>query len=147
MSIVKYRPHATFVSPFNTLVHEVLGRDIGQFLGSDDVGRNRPEVNIVERETEFHLSLLAPGYSKEDLKINVEQETLTISAEKKTQELKENERFTRREFSHTAFSRGFRLPETVNTERISAEYTDGVLHVHIPKAEVTKPRTREITIA
>jgi len=146
MTIVKYRPQAAFAAPFNEIVNEFFGRDIGQFFGSDDLRRSVPSVNIIEREGGFELRMLAPGFGKEDLKLSMENEVLTISAEKKMEDLKENERYTRREFSHTAFTRSFRLPETVNAEGIKAEYQNGVLHVHIPKAEAVKPKTREISI-
>ena len=146
MTIAKYRPQTAFINPFNDLVNEFFGRDISQFAGHDDVRRTMPSVNILEREQDFELRMLVPGFSKQDLKLNVEKDTLTISAEKKVEERKDNERFTRREFAHSAFSRSFRLPGTVNTEAITADYADGVLSVSIPKMEVAKPKTREIVI-
>lgn len=146
MTIAKYRPQAVFTSPINNLVNEFFGRDISHFTGHDDVRRSVPSVNILERGNDFQLRLLAPGFSKEDLKLNVENDTLTISAEKKVEELKENERWTRREFGHSAFSRSFRLPEHVNAECITAEFQNGVLHVSIPKTEVAKPKSRTIDI-
>lgn len=146
MTLTKYRPQASFVSPFNELVNEFFGRDISTFMGHDDLKRSLPHVNIVEKADAFELRLMAPGYAKEDLKLHMENEVLTISAEKKVEDLKENERFTRREFVHSSFSRAFRLPETVNTDGIKADLVHGVLHVHIPKAEVAKPKAREIAI-
>lgn len=146
MTIAKYRPQAAFIHPFNDLMNGFFGRDISQFAGHDDVRRTMPSVNILEREQDFELRMLVPGFSKQDLKLNVEKDMLTISAEKKVEERKENERFTRREFAHSAFSRSFRLPETVNAEAITADYADGVLSVSIPKTEVTKPKAREIVI-
>jgi HSP20 family protein len=71
---------------------------------------------------------------------------LTISAEKKTEDLSENDRFTRREFALQAFSRSFRLPEKVNSDALHAAYVNGVLTVSIPKAEEAKPKVREIGI-
>ena len=144
-SFVKYRPQSTFVGPFGELVHEFLGRDIGQIFGTDDVKRNIPHVNILERPDGFELQMMAPGYSKQDLKLSMEKEVLTTSAERKKEDLKENERFTRREFMHSAFSRSFRLPKTLNAEGIQAEFTDGILRIRIPKAEATKPKAREIS--
>jgi len=133
-------------SPFGELVHEFLGRDIGQIFGTDDVKRNIPHVNILERPDGFELQMMAPGYSKQDLKLSMEKEVLTISAERKKEDLKENERFTRREFMHSAFGRSFRLPDTVNAEVLQAEFTDGILRIRIPRAEATKPKTLEISI-
>lgn len=125
---------------------ELLNRDIGQVLGHDDVRRNMPGVNILERDKEFELQLLAPGYAKEDLKLSMENDVLTISAERRKIELKENERWTRREFITNGFNRSFRLPERVNIEGIVAEFNSGVLSVRIPKAEANKPKAREINI-
>lgn len=146
MTIAKYRPHAVLASPFDQFVSEFLGRDIGHFIGHDDARSSTPSVNIVERDAAYELRLLAPGFAKEDLKLAMENEVLTISAEKKNEELKENERYTRREFRHNAFRRSFRLPETANVEQITAEHTNGVLVVNIPKAEAAKPKAREINI-
>jgi HSP20 family protein len=145
MTIAKYRPMGA-LSPFNELVNEFFGRDIGQLLGQDEARRFVPAVNIIEREDAFELRISAPGFGKDELKLNVEADTLTISGEHKVEDLKENERYTRREFMHSAFSRSFRLPETVNAEGISAEHVNGMLHVRIPKAEAAKPKAREISI-
>lgn len=147
MHTIKHRPQSTFPSPFGDLMHEFLGRDIGQVFGTNELKRTIPGVNIVEREKEFELRLLAPGYAKQDLKLNMEDDLLTISAEKKDQALQENERYTRREFTHSAFSRSFKLPETVDFAAIAASYADGVLSIRIPKAEVSKTKAREISIS
>ena len=146
MTIAKYRPHSSFTNPFGELVSEFLNRDIGQILGHNDDRRSLPGVNILEREKEFELQLQAPGYAKEDLKISMDNDVLAIIAEPKKMELKENERWTRREFVTNGFRRSFRLPETVNVEGIVAEFTTGVLVVRIPKAEANQPKAREINI-
>ena len=147
MTTAKYRPQTVLTSPFDQFVNEFLGRDISHFMGHDDARSSMPSVNILERETAYELHLLAPGFAKEDLKLAMENEVLTISAEKKNVDLKENERFTRREFRHNAFRRSFRLPDTVNVDQITAEHTNGVLVVNIPKAELATPKAREISIA
>jgi HSP20 family protein len=146
MTLTKFTHRPAFVSPFNELVNEFLGRDISQFMGHDELKRSMPSVNIVERVGQFELRLLAPGYAKEDLKIEVENDVLIISAEKKTEDMSENDRFTRREFALQAFSRSFRLPEKVNSDGLHAAYVNGVLTVSIPKAEEAKPKVREIGI-
>jgi len=146
MTIAKYRPQPPFISPFNELVGEFLSRDIGQLFGSDEVRRTLPQVNIVEREAAFELRLLAPGFTKEQLHLNVEQDVLTISGEHKSEETTEKETFTRREFSQSTFSRSFKLPKTVNVGEITAEYTNGILNVNLPKAEEPKPKAHTISI-
>ncbi len=147
MTIVKHRPQRSLVSPFDELFGGFLGRDLSHFIGSDDVHRAVPRVNITETKEGFKLDLLAPGFRKEDLKMNVENDTLTISAEKKNEAVSEGERYTRREFGFSAFNRSFRLPEHVSAENIKAEFTNGVLSVSIPKNEPAKPAAREINIA
>ncbi|MBL7965240.1 MAG: Hsp20/alpha crystallin family protein [Flavobacteriales bacterium] len=135
---MKYRPSNLLMTPFTDLINE--------YFGYDEAPNRLPSVNIVERAGEFRLDLLAPGYGKDELKLAVENDVLTISAEKKVEDLNENERYTRREYSYNAFTRSFRLPDTVNTEGIKAEFNNGVLHVSIPKREVNKPKSREISI-
>lgn len=146
MTITKYRPQAAFVSPFNDLVNNLFDRDLSQFFGNDDLKQSVPRVNIIERDKDFELSLLAPGYAKGDIKLVVEEDTMTISAEQKKEDVKETERFTRREFSQSAFSRSFKLPNTVDQNNIKARYENGILLVNIPKVEEPKPKTKEIGI-
>jgi HSP20 family protein len=147
MTLVKHRPQGSLVTPFDELFNGFFGRDLSHFIGSDDMQRSAPRVNITESKEGFKLDLLAPGFHKEDLKMNVENDTLTISAEKKNEALVEGERYTRREFGFSAFKRSFRLPENVTAENIKAEFTNGVLSVSIPKTEPAKPAVREISIA
>ena len=146
MTLMKYRPAHTCAMPHSAFSHGFFSRDIANFLGSDDLPNATPRVNIVDRANDFKLDLAAPGYGKEDLKLDVQGDTLTISAEKKLEELKEGERFTRREFSRTQFTRSFRLPELVNIDGITAEHRNGVLTVIMPKSVVAKPHTREVII-
>ena len=147
MTIVKHRPQRSLVTPFDELFNGFFGRDLSHLVGSDDMQRSTPRVNITESKEGFKLDLLAPGFRKEDLKMNVEDSTLTISAEKKNQDLAEGDRYTRREFGFSAFKRSFGIPENVDTESISAEFTNGVLTVNIRKYEPAKPAVREINIA
>ena len=145
MTIVKHRPLRSF-TPFDELVNGFFGRDLSHFIGSDDMQRSMPRVNIVESKENYKLELLAPGFRKEDLKLNVENDMLSISGEKQETALDENERFTRREFGHTSFKRSFTLPEQVDADRIKAEFVNGVLHVTIPRTEPAKPAVRAINV-
>jgi len=100
-----------------------------------------PSVNIKETEDKFGVEVAVPGFEKEDFNIELNNNELTISSEKKEKhEDKEDERYTRREFSYQSFRRSFTLPDTVDGEKISAKYTNGVLHVDIPKREEAKPK-------
>lgn len=135
-----------YTTPVDRLASELFGRDITHFFGSDDVWARSPKVNIIEGKDDFRIDVQVPGFAKEDLKLNVEDGMLTISAERSTNDIKENERYTRREFGYTKFQRSFRLPEGANNDRITAEHVNGVLSISIPKNEESKPRTREISI-
>jgi HSP20 family protein len=96
---------------------------------------NVPSVNIKETEKEFLLELAAPGLERKDFKIEVENNVLTISAEKEEKKEEKTKEFTRKEFSYNTFTRSFTLPENVK-ETIDAKYENGLLMIHIPKKEI-----------
>ena len=100
-----------------------------------------PSVNIKENENEFEVEMAAPGMTKDDFRIELNNSVLTISSEKQSSnQSKEGENVTRREFSYQSFSRSFTLPVIVETEKISAKYEQGLLRVNIPKKEEAKPK-------
>jgi len=100
-----------------------------------------PSVNVKESAEGYEVDMAAPGLEKKDFKIEIEHGVLTISSEKKVEnETKKGQQFTRREFSYQSFSRSFTLPDTVDGDKISAKYENGVLKVVIPKKEETKPK-------
>ena len=107
-----------------------------------------PAVNVKESDHEFKLELAAPGLSKDDFKINIENDMLNISAEKKEEQATQNEKYTRKEFSYASFKRTFTLPETADSEKISAAYDNGVMTLVIPKKDEARPKPlREIKIS
>jgi HSP20 family protein len=97
-----------------------------------------PAVNIKENKNEFNIEFASPGFTKKDFKIDLDQDVLTISAEKEKEKTEESDAFTRKEFSYNSFSRSFTLPKTVNAEKIDAKYNDGILKLSIPKKEDAK---------
>jgi len=100
-----------------------------------------PSVNIKENGDAFIVELAAPGLEKEDFKIELNHNLLTISSEKKSENvIKESEYFTKREFSYQSFSRSFTLPQMADGEKIEAIYEKGILNVNIPKREEAKPK-------
>ena len=106
-----------------------------------------PSVNVVENDDRFKLSLAVPGMKKEDFKIKLEGDMLTISAEKKEEKEEKDEKFTRKEFNYSSFSRSFTLPEGVKMDMIDAKYEDGLLNVSIPKTEwKVKAATKQIEV-
>jgi HSP20 family protein len=110
-----------------------------------------PAVNIKEMDNSYEVEMAAPGMKKEDFKIELDNNVLTISSEKsqESQEGNENERYSRREFSYQSFQRSFALPkEVVDEDKIKAHYSDGMLQLSIPKKEKAKQKQpRKIEIA
>jgi len=102
---------------------------------------NVPAVNITESKDSYLVSLAAPGMKKEDFKIDVDGNMLTISTETEERKEEKDKRFTRQEYNYSSFSRSFSLPEEINKEKIEAKYEDGVLKVTLPHKEEAKKST------
>src|ERR1017187_2798884 len=108
---------------------------------------NVPAVNITEHPNEYLLSVAAPGMKKEDFKIDVDANMLTISSEKEENKEEKNKKFTRKEYSYSSFSRSFSLPEEIKLDKIDAKYEDGVLKISLPrKEEVEKHQVKKIVV-
>jgi HSP20 family protein len=107
-----------------------------------------PAVNIRQDDKRFTLDLAVPGIDKKDLKIDINDDLLTISSETKN-ELEENkEGYQRKEFSYSSFCRSFQIPENTNRDKIEANYKDGILSVFIPKVDEEKSKiTRQVKIS
>ncbi len=108
-----------------------------------------PSVNIKETTDGFEVEVAAPGFEKKDFKLELDNEMLTVSSEKKLEsETREGERYTKHEFSYQSFNRSFALPNSADIEHIGANYENGILRIYIPKKEEAKPRPmRTIAIA
>jgi len=113
-------------------------------------GRNTsmPAVNIREDEKKFSLDLAVPGIDKKDLKIEINEDVITISSENKNEKEETPDGFKRREFSYSSICRSFYLPDNVNKEKIEASYKDGILTVVLHKEEEEKAKiSREVKIS
>lgn len=113
---------------------------------------NNPErkgsvpVNVKETEKSYLLEVVAPGFEKNDFKVNLDQDLLTISAEKKSEAKAENEKQVRREYNFRSFKRSFTLDEKIDATKIEASYVNGVLILNLPKKETVKASATEIVI-
>ncbi len=92
-----------------------------------------PLVNIKENIREYEIEYATPGYTKNEFKIRIAENVLTLSAEREQKKKEEKERFKIKEFSYTSFSRSLILPKNINTDEIAANYTNGILKLNIPK--------------
>lgn len=117
------------------------------FFGDTNKG-TMPAVNIAESNDDFKIEFAAPGYKKEDFKIDLDKNVLTVSVEhQEKKEEKEDKRMLRCEYRYNSFSRAFTLPDSANSDKISASYSDGVLSVTIPKHDTAKTKpARQISI-
>src|SRR5688572_5172793 len=95
-----------------------------------------PAVNVSEDEKGYEIEVAAPGFKKEDIKINVEDDVLTISAESKQESRDQNNgrQYSRREITYSAFTRSFTLPNDAKDDAISAHYENGILQLTLPKS-------------
>lgn len=152
MSLVRRENNNNWLNQWPRLFDDILSRDVfdsalSNFSATDTT---LPAVNIKETDDHFEVEMAAPGMTKKDFKIELQDNTLIISSEK--QDMREEqgkEQYTRREFSYQSFQRVFNLPkEVVDEDKIKARYDNGVLHLLIPKKEeVKKKPARTIAIS
>ena len=156
MSLVKFkkktRPFANLVtSDFFDMEDFFDNRFWKRGMFSDRFWNGRtgePALNIKETEDHFEIELAAPGFTKKDFEIIIDNGYLNISAEKSKEKEEKEEEYTRREFSYKAFERSLLLPENVKEEDIKAKYVDGILKFNLLKKEVVKkqePKKVEIS--
>ncbi|NDP27773.1 MAG: Hsp20/alpha crystallin family protein [Flavobacterium sp.] len=101
------------------------------------LGSNLPSANLKETDTKIEVELAAPGMKREDFKVMIDNNILMISSENENEkeEVNKKENYIRKEFNYQAFSRTFSLPETINENKVEANYKDGILHIVIGKKE------------
>ena len=109
----------------------------------------KPATNITENENDFRLELLVPGFKKEEVKLSLEKDLLTVKGEKVNNSESGNSEpnYLRREFSAANFEKQFTLPETVDTDNITAKFENGILEIALPKRQVEPEKeAKEISI-
>jgi len=127
---------------FPSLMNEILRPD--WFGGVDNFKQSVPAANVKETESEYVLELAIPGRKKEDFNVEIDNDILTISSEVKSEENKEDDGYTRREFTFSSFKRVFSLPETISLDKINATYEDGILKFVLPKKEEALPKPKRL---
>jgi HSP20 family protein len=140
MSLIK---RENYLPSWSGFFNDFLNRDWYDWSNQNFSVTNTtiPSVNIKETENEFLVEMAAPGMAKDDFKVDLNNNLLTISSEKQTENNSDDgTNLTRREFSYQSFSRSFSLPAIVETDKITARYENGILKVTIPKKEEAKPK-------
>jgi HSP20 family protein len=140
-----------FSNQHPTLFDRFLNNDLFDWSSGNYSTTNTtlPSVNIKESNDDFEVEVAAPGFTKNDFRIELNHDLLTISSEKEVEnETKEGQIFSLREFSYQSFSRSFTLPNTADSEKIGAKYENGILRIVIPKKEEARPKpARQISIS
>jgi HSP20 family protein len=155
-SIIK-RNNGTVAMPARTVsswVDQLLNENFNRFFNDDFWGFQGVEqqvnipVNLRETDKTYEMSLVAPGLRKEDFKLNVSNDLLTISYEQKEQQNQENksEGWLRKEYKMQSFSRNFNLDDTVDLNKITASYDNGILHLTLPKKEIAQRLSKTIEV-
>ena len=147
MTLVKFNPNANvkkngLMNGFNDVFDSIFN----DTFFSDRLMSRVPAANISESSDHYHVELAAPGLKKEDFKLSLERDVLSISVEQAAQNDAQERNFNKREFSYSSFVRSFTLPESADKNGIEAKYENGVLCINIPKREEAKVQSRQIEI-
>lgn len=146
MAYVKFN-RKPFEGTFSNLVDDIF-TELPVLLNNgfnNTVRKDSVPVNVKEAEKSYQLEVVAPGFEKTDFKVNLEQNVLTISAEKQNEENTGKDKEIRREYSFRSFKRSFTLDEKIDATNIEASYINGVLTLNLPKLETVIAST-EIVI-
>ena len=127
---------------FPTIFDELLNTD--WFGGVSNVNTTSPAVNVVEKDDAFEIAIAAPGMHKEDFEVTLDNDTLTIIANRKTENKEVKGRYTRKEFGYGNFKRSFHLNDTIDSAAINGDYKDGILAVSLPKREEAKAQPKRL---
>ncbi len=144
MTLVKFnnQRNNTLMPGFNDVFDSIFN----DTFFNDRMITRVPAVNISESENNYHVELAAPGLKKEDFKLNLERNQLTISVEQSSDYQDNQKNYSKREYSYSSFVRSFTLPDSADDSQIDASYTDGILRIDIAKREEAKAVRRQIEI-
>ena len=137
------------VPTLSNWLDDIFNRDLPSvFTSNFNTGITLPKVNIKETADAFIVEMVVPGLKKSDFHIDIDNQVLSISTETKEKKEYKEENNTRREFGYSSFKRTFTLPESVNEEKINANYNEGILNIVLPKKEEAKQKpARSIKIS
>lgn len=155
-TLVRWDPFRTRWNPLND--REDLERRLASLLGTREapghggkealtVAQWSPLVDITEDDKEYLIKAELPEMKKEDVRLTVENEVLAISGERNFEKEEKGKKYHRIERAYGSFVRRFSLPEDADGSKVSADFKDGMLHVHLPKSQKAKPKAIEIKVA
>ncbi len=121
--------------------------DMNKFFYDDNWSNTTAPVNIKETDNAYELHVVAPGLTKEDFKISLDENILKISFEQKEENKATEGKWLRNEYRFRSFKRSFTLNDGINTDGINAKYNDGILNITLPKKETTEKTSKDISVA
>jgi len=146
MTLIKWQPKPMNVfDDMDTMIHSFFNTDWN--FPVRDTRNWSPAVDVKETDNSFILTSDIPGLTKKDIKVNVANGKLSISGERTYETDQENDNYHYRERRFGTFDRSFKLPDTVDEEKISASFKNGILNVALPKHENILPKEREIKVS
>ena len=146
MTLVKLN-RKPFERNFNSFVDDFFTELPGLFRNeAEPQWKGFVPVNILETEKGYSLEVVAPGFEKTDFRVNLDQQVLTISAEKKEEVKDDTKKQIRKEYNYRSFKRVFTIDEKIDANAIEAQYVNGVLTLNLPKKETVKETAKEINI-
>ncbi len=144
------------INPFRELeemsdrLSQIFGRSLTPKEGGKEeiaVAEWSPLVDITEDDKEYLIKAELPEVKKEDVKLSVHDNVLSISGERKYEKEEKGKKYHRVERAYGSFTRSFTLPDDADAGKVAAEYKDGILKVHLPKSEKAKPKSIEVKVA
>ena len=146
-ALTKWNPFRE-LEEIQSRLSSLFGRTPLKGLGEETmtVSEWTPLVDITEDEKEYLIKAELPEVKKEDVKVTVENGTLSITGERKFEKEEKGKKYHRVERAYGSFMRSFTLPEGTTGDKVSAEFKDGVLKVHLPKSEEAKPKSIDVKV-
>ncbi len=145
MSLIKFNKRNRFFPWTNEDLKRFLSEDAfftNDFLEEDSL---MPAMNVKEHDMDYEIEFAAPGFSKEDFEVTIDDNTLNVTGEKNKEKEEKDEAFTRREFSYSSFKRSLALPKSVNMgQDVKATYKDGILKLKLQKKEEAKAQSKRV---
>tara|TARA_B100001996_G_C18313394_1_gene459532 strand:- start:19 stop:459 length:441 start_codon:yes stop_codon:yes gene_type:complete len=145
MTLIKYRPRTTsLLNNVDLMINSIFNDNFEQIDRSYDSWK--PLADIKENDTHYSITADIPGFTKKDIEITINSSVLTITGEKNNEGRDEIEKFYHRERNIGRFFRSFSLPDTVDEDRVDAEFKDGVLTITLHKDEKSIPKEKVVKI-
>lgn len=141
MTLVRFNQKSNPINVMNEFFNSALFDSL-----HSDFNTNVPAVNVIENENSFSIEVAAPGFNKNDFEVSIDNDVLSISAKVEHENEETTNKFTRKEFSLSSFTRSFKLPKGIEADSIKAQYVNGILNLEIQKVKKVEPQKRLIEI-